>query len=890
MKNYILLLSLTIFASRGFSQAVKWQNLIGGDNNDVLYSVQQTSDGGYILGGTSNSGMTGDKTEDSYGDKDFWLLKTDRNGGIIWQNTIVGCNPDELKIVEETADHGYILGGYSFSNNCLDKTEDSQGGTDFWVIKTDSLGNILWQNTIGGSYLDELSSLVQMPDGGFLFGGSSGSPVSGDKTEPTQGLNDYWIVRTDSLGAILWQNTIGGSENDYLSSIKLTPDGGFLLGGSSGSGISGDKTEPSLFGNAYDYWIVKTDSLGNIQWQNTIGGNDYDFLKAIDLTSDGGFILGGYSPSLGLGDKTETGPGGFDYWIVKTDALGNIQWQKTIGGSLNDFLYDVHQTDDGGYILGGYSISRISGDKTEQGNFTYLNDDFWVIKTDSVGNIVWQNVIGGDGYEKLYKLQQVDDRSFILGGVSNSVLSGDVKEPNMGFENFWIVNVTESYNLITGKLFADINFNGVQDSGEIGIGSRKIVEQNTGDFCFSNADGSYLLAVFDSGTYQMASGQLMWYNYSPAFHQATFSGMNLKDSLNDFAFQPAGSFVDVCLTITPMGPFRSGRDAYYEINYGNYGTTAVTPVVYFFPDNQVTFQSASLNPNQVTPDSVVWNLPQLAPFEKGKIVVRVSVLPGLPIGTMVNSSAHIEPYLTDDNPSCNNSNWEVYTVGACDPNDILVNKDTLMDNQLNPSPWLDYIIRFQNTGNDTAFYVKVLNPIDTNKLNIGSFELVNTSHPVELKWVNYQLNMEFEFNNILLPDSNVNELESHGFIHYRIQPASNLIAGDSIVNFAAIYFDFNDPVLTNTARTDIVLATGLAMNNRPDAKLLLFPNPAGNKVMVAGFPLVDGIAEIRLINVLGEVVNRKISASPTAELELTNLAPGLYIVQAGELRSPLIKQ
>ncbi|MBL0095585.1 MAG: hypothetical protein IPP46_03130 [Bacteroidetes bacterium] len=127
------------------------------------------------------------------------------------------------------------------------------------------------------------------------------------------------------------------------------------------------------------------------------------------------------------------------------------------------------------------------------------------------------------------------------------------------------------------------------------------------------------------------------------------------------------------------------------------------------------------------------------------------------IGTLINSSVHIEPYATDDNPICNNSNWEVYTTGSFDPNDILVNEDTLTTTQLSNAPWLEYIIRFQNTGNDTAFTVKILNPIDTNKLNLSTFEFTNASHPVNLNWINYQRNMEFKFENILLVDSNTNE-------------------------------------------------------------------------------------------------------------------------------------
>jgi hypothetical protein len=177
----------------------------------------------------------------------------------------------------------------------------------------------------------------------------------------------------------------------------------------------------------------------------------------------------------------------------------------------------------------------------------------------------------------------------------------------------------------------------------------------------------------------------------------------------------------------------------------------------------------------------------------------------------------------------------VYTTGSFDPNDILVNEDTLTTTQLSNAPWLEYIIRFQNTGNDTAFTVKILNPIDTNKLNLSTFEFTNASHPVNLNWINYQRNMEFKFENILLPDSNTNEPLSHGFVRYRIQPKTTLTAGDSITNFAAIYFDFNEPVITNTAKTIIILPTGIASATPTQGKLHVFPNPAEKQLTSPAF-------------------------------------------------------
>ncbi len=896
-KNYKELLSKLIFSlgrvtllllistSILFSQEIEWQKTIGGGSADWLASIQPTADGGYILGGQSVSNISGVKTENCLGMNDYWIVKTDSIGSIQWQNTIGGSLNDNLFAVLQTVDGGFILGGYSESNISGDKTENCLGIWDFWLVKVNSLGNIEWQNTIGGNLEDQLFSLQQTADGGYILGGKSRSDISGDKTQNSFGGYDYWIVKTDSIGNILWQNTIGGSINDELNSIHKTSDGGFVLGGYSGSNISGSKTENTLGG--YDYWIVKTDSLGDIQWQNTIGGGDDDFLYSLQTIADGGFILGGISRSFISGDKTENRIGHYDYWIVKTDSSGNIQWQNTIGGTNLDWITSIQQTMDGGCILGGYSWSDISGDKTEQS----LGDrDYWILKIDNIGNIQWQNTIGGNDVDYFSYIQQTPDGGLILGGHSNSDISVDKSENSYGNFDFWIIKLTDKYNIIVGELFADLNSNGLQNSGEPPLSGRKITEQNTGYFTFTEQNGSYSVSVLDSGNFTVSPQVLNWYNSVPSTHDAAFTGILQTDSLNDFAFQPQGTFEDVCITITPLGNFRSGFNASYMITYGNYGNTTVTPTVYFYPYNNVTFQSATITPSQITPDSVIWNLPALTPFQTGSIIVTVNVNPGLPIGTLINSSAHIEPYATDDNPSCNNSNWEVYTTGSFDPNDILVNEDTLTTTQLSNAPWLEYIIRFQNTGNDTAFTVKILNPIKFNKLKLSTFEFVNSSHPVNINWINYERNLEFKFENILLPDSNTNEPLSHGFVRYRIQPKTTLTAGDSITNFAAIYFDFNEPVITNTAKTIIILPTGIASASPVQGKLHVFPNPAENSINISGIQLENGKAQLRLTDIYGKLILEKTVTTTTSTLETNQLSNGVYLIESGGVRATFVKQ
>ncbi|MFI5218273.1 MAG: T9SS type A sorting domain-containing protein [Bacteroidia bacterium] len=445
-KIFLLILNSTFSIYNSFSQtapAIEWQNTIGGSNADALYSLQQTNDGGYILGGLSMSNISGDKTENCFGTHDYWIVKVDDSGTVQWDKTIGGSDFDWITSIQQTFDSGYILGGSSESDISGNKTENNCGTTfnypDYWIVKTDSTGNIQWQNNIGGSSVDYLESIRQTAYGGYIFGGSSISQMSCDKTENSNGGYDYWIIKTDASGNIQWQNSIGGNQEDLCNSMQLTTDGGYILGGTSYSNISADKTE-NCNGDS-DYWIVKLDSSGNIQWQNTIGGNKYDELYSLQQVDDGGYILGGYSESNISGDKMENCIGGIgfgDFWIVKTDSVGNTQWQNTIGGSDLDELHSIQQTSDGGYIIGGFSLSNISGDKTENSNG---GNDYWIVKLDSSGNIQWQNTIGGNSLDQFSSLQQASDGGYILGGTSYSNISGDKTENNIGNGDFWILKL-----------------------------------------------------------------------------------------------------------------------------------------------------------------------------------------------------------------------------------------------------------------------------------------------------------------------------------------------------------------------------------------------------------------------------------------------------------------
>ncbi len=374
-----ILCAILLATSAAISQPDSlWSHTFGGSNSDVCYSVQQTTDGGYILGGGTTFYGT------SY--EDIWLVKTNVSGTEEWSRTFGGSGWDWCHSVQQTSDGGYILGGRTNSYGA--------GDEDIWLVKTDANGIEEWSRTFGGSNWDECYSVQQTTDGGYILGGYTSSYGAGS--------DDFWLVKTDVNGTEEWSRTFGGSSADYCKSVQQTTDSGYILAGTTCSfGV----------GNG-DFWLVKTDAGGTEEWSHTFGGSNFDECKSVQQTTDGGYILGGGTMSYGAGSN--------DFWLVKTDVSGTEEWSRTFGGSNNDVCSSVQQTTDSGYILGGWTESYGAGDA-----------DFWLVKTDTSGTEEWSCTFGGSDDDYCLSVQQTTDGGYILGGWTHSFGAGDW--------DFWLV-------------------------------------------------------------------------------------------------------------------------------------------------------------------------------------------------------------------------------------------------------------------------------------------------------------------------------------------------------------------------------------------------------------------------------------------------------------------
>ncbi len=875
-----LFLILSIFLGAKISaQEIVWQKTIGGSGHDYLSDLKQTIDGGLICLGYTYSGISGDKTEVSRGGRDYWIVNLDSTGAIVWQKTLGSISDEVGGRLLVTNDGGYLVIGSSGYGGGGDRTTPLLGGQDCWMIKLDQSGVIEWQKSYGGSQDEHLVRVIPCADGGYVCCASSNSPISSDKSEGCFGGFDYWIFKIDSLGIIVWQNTIGGNDNDNAVELLEIKTNSYLICGTSSSGISGEKTD---FCRGYtDYWLVELDSAGVMVKDKTIGGYYNDVLRSSVNLSNGDIVCVGSSHSMIGGEKPEPARNwSYAYWILCLDTGLNIKWQRTIGGSKFDDTHSVTVDSSNRIIVGGHSEGIISYEKHERSEGIFDN---WIVILDSSGQILSQNTFGGNNEEWYLNAIIATDQYIIVGSCSISDSSFDKTEDCKGDHDYWIVKLKWNSNVINGHLFGDFNMDQLRDSSEPNIQQQKIVLQNSNRVTFSNNLGEYWLQVSDTGLYTFSPNQITGYNHIPFNSQSFFPDYFLVDSLNDFAFQPLGSFEDLKLSITPVSHFRPGFNARYNLVFTNVGSVSQTPELFFSVFPGTTFISASVTPQAVFQDSVIWNLPLLSPFQSGSIEVVINISPTTPLGSILNSYAQIRPVMNDQSPSDNNATWEVTITSSMDPNDILVDQDTLFSTVFPNPPYLEYLIRFQNTGTDTAFTVKILNPIDTFKLDLNTLEFVAASHPMDMRFIYHERNMEFLFNNILLPDSNVNEPASHGFVRYRIKPKSNLQSGDTIKNFAAIYFDFNEPVITNTAETKIVTPTGINFIEK-NTEIKLYPNPATNELFVEIVGPAGKSFSIDLFNLYGQKTralyhDRIGNTVWKGKFDLTGLNAGLYLLQ-----------
>jgi hypothetical protein len=424
---FLLLISFSF--SKAQTPSIQWEKTFGSTYDEQATCTQQTKDGGFIVAGYANR-SSGDVTG-NFGGYDFWVVKLSSAGILQWEKSYGGSSDDMAYCIQQTTDGGYVVSGSTVSNDGQVTGLHASPGNplwgDYWVIKIDSAGALQWQKTLGGSGFDEAHSITQTSDGGYVVLGVTNSG-DGDFTnggnivklsstgviqwnsyqggtynysvkQTTDGgyivagtiLSQFSVLKLDSLGGHQWWKFYGGSGFDEANSALQTSDGGYVIAGYTQSS-DGDVT--GFHGGVADVWVIKVDSSGDLQWQKTLGGSYDDEANSIKQTADGGYVIAGVTNSNdgdvsgfhGVGGASGNSGSTTDYWTVKINSTGTLEWQKCMGSSYIDKANSIAQTKDGGYIVAGSTVNNVANDgdvtgfHVETTNPNASGFDYWIVK------------------------------------------------------------------------------------------------------------------------------------------------------------------------------------------------------------------------------------------------------------------------------------------------------------------------------------------------------------------------------------------------------------------------------------------------------------------------------------------------------------------------------
>ena len=365
----VFILSLFSLLSAGAPDTL-WTRTYGGTGDDFGASVQQTSDGGFIIAGSA--------TSLGAGGRDVYLIRTDQNGDTIWTKTYGGTEDDYGNSVQQTIDGGFIITGSTESFGPYP--------IKLYLLRTDSNGDTIWTKTYARAVISEGRSVKQITDRGYII---AGYDYGNDSTG-----SQVYILKTDTAGDTIWTKTYGGTDSDEGYSVQQTTDEGFIITGYTASFGAG----------ATDVYLIKTNSKRDTLWTKTYGGTNYDYGRSVQQTSDGGFIIAGDTKSFGVGQ--------FDFYLIRTDSNGDTLWTKTYVGTAFDQGYSVNQTSDNGFIIAGAT------DSSNMFSYVYL------IRTNPKGEILWTKTCGGIKEDWSFSCQQTTDGGFVVVGFTESFGSG----------------------------------------------------------------------------------------------------------------------------------------------------------------------------------------------------------------------------------------------------------------------------------------------------------------------------------------------------------------------------------------------------------------------------------------------------------------------------------
>ena len=424
--------------------AVDWRKCFGGTGVDSAKSIQPTSDGGYVIAGTTDSNNNGD-VSGNHGEKDAWIVKTNSSGVIEWAKCYGGSSIEYANSIIQTSDGGFVFVGSTGSSDFDVIGIHSDLYADAWIVKLNSNGEIEWRNCFGGTHNDTYEQVIQTEDNGYIAVGNTLSS-DGDITGK-HGSKDIIAVKYSSSGAVQWKKCLGGNYDDTAFSVHQTNDNGCILAGDTNSTADGDVT--GLHGTSYDAWVVKLDADGNIAWKKCYGGSSHERAYRIWQTSDSGYIMAGQTKSNDEDVSGNHNPSTYDAWVVKMNSAGSIEWQKCYGGTSDDYFISVQELTNS-YLIAGSTLSS-DGDLVGQESI-----GAWLMRISASGTIIWQKCYGG-AFQQAASL----NNTYVAAGGNMAASEPDFH----GNWDAWVVKLNPEIPKSTNANLSSLTINGMTVPG-----------------------------------------------------------------------------------------------------------------------------------------------------------------------------------------------------------------------------------------------------------------------------------------------------------------------------------------------------------------------------------------------------------------------------------------
>lgn len=795
-----------------------WENVFELEGNDFGLEIYNNATGGFSVFSTSLQTF-----------EDESLLQLDDDGNLLARikfHRPLGSKYFKIVATDKLSNGNFIVCG-NLQHEILDPNT-------VFLMMIGASGQLIWTKEYPERSYSALDVSI-VSDSGFILTGYSTKAGRPDS---------LFLLKTDSIGEIQWEQTYGDIKDTRGNQVIECRNGGFSV-------IGRNKNGP---GNQFDFWLVRTDSLGNLIWTRKYGDGTPDIGYAIVETKNGGFIIAGSGAFPGSSD------GYSDATVIKTDSLGFPLWIKSYEGPDHGYAYAIIPTSDNGYILCGQLNDSLTAGYTG-----------YLCKISSNGQLIWSKSFREGAYVVLNSIVEAPDKGFAI--------SGYIKKYTNSYAAVYVLRTDSLGNILSsyleGEIFWDENQNCSFDSNELkldhfiiqAIGKRDVpgVSDQSGRFFMRLDTGNYQISVHSPNKY--------W--------EACVSPVNISALTNDttqvqFAMQEVVSCPYLEMSVSTSF-LRRCFPGVYTINYCNKGTAPASGVeINVKLDTFIQLTSAS-STYSLTNGVYTFGLNDLQPNECGAIKLYFLLSCDASLGMIHCIDVNILPdtICIDGVQSQSHTTECQINRGAFDPND----KRSFVDGSertdtISPDYAIEYQIRFQNTGTDTAFNVIILDTIQ-NELDLLTIQPGASSHPYEFDILAPNV-LRFYFKNILLPDSAVNEAASNGFIKFRINQKPHLPIGTMIKNSANIYFDFNSPEVTN--RTTLTVEQLISSSSVPTLTprlLHVYPNPVHESLHL-DIPFNDKRVLFRLFDVTGKKVIETQGFGKKMIIDMENLIPGVY--------------